>query len=271
MRLAHSTTKGVGTPPKPPLRPNCWTRPPPIQYKRTQLTPTRSSESEQGNLLLVFTPSCCSRSPSKALIGISCLASSISVDSSPRTLVSNTPSAGNGVESTLDSSPPSTLPSILKISIIYNPTMFLPHVKNLYCIGIWRQKSRSINNSTADKSKLTMRQPKPHRTVWRIPPGDSPPLKPARVKQTGAKNHAEAFCVPLLVWYGSYSLIADSAEAKSKRCLVMRDRCKAAKNTKKTRTIGTLGVAHWEVLPTHQGNKNLHLQVTEQKSSVVTH
>ena len=62
MHLAHSTTKGVDRPPKPPLRPNPG--PTCIPYKQ----PARpGSWSKQGKLLLVFTPSCCSKNPNKAL------------------------------------------------------------------------------------------------------------------------------------------------------------------------------------------------------------
>ena len=61
---AHSTTEGVGRPPKPPLRPD---PPLPSPYLRNQLTHAPSLGSEQGHLFLVLTPSCCSMSSSKAL------------------------------------------------------------------------------------------------------------------------------------------------------------------------------------------------------------
>ena len=57
---AHSTTKGVGRPPKPPLWPD------PSPHIRDQLS-LPSSGSKQGNLFLVFTPDGCSLSPNKDL------------------------------------------------------------------------------------------------------------------------------------------------------------------------------------------------------------
>ena len=65
MPLAHNTTKGVGKTRKPALRPEPWTHPLPSPHIRNQLAPY--SESVQGNLLLVFTPSCSRQSLSKAL------------------------------------------------------------------------------------------------------------------------------------------------------------------------------------------------------------
>ena len=58
MPPALNTTKGEGRLPKPPLRPDPWTHPYPAHP---------SSGSQQGNLLLVLAPPCCSRSPNKAL------------------------------------------------------------------------------------------------------------------------------------------------------------------------------------------------------------
>ena len=62
---AHSTTKGVGRPPKQLL----WLELLPISSTLTPFQGPASSPSgsEQENLLLVFTSLCCSRSPSKAL------------------------------------------------------------------------------------------------------------------------------------------------------------------------------------------------------------
>ena len=64
MHPAHTTTKGVGKPPKPPLWPDLWTRPYPHPIEGSS---SSSLGSKEGNLLLVFTPSCCHRSPNKAL------------------------------------------------------------------------------------------------------------------------------------------------------------------------------------------------------------
>ena len=65
MPPAQNTTKGVGRPPKPPLWPDPWTHPHPTPYEEAVCTPP--SASEQGNLLLVFAPPCCSKGPNKAL------------------------------------------------------------------------------------------------------------------------------------------------------------------------------------------------------------
>ena len=66
MILAHTTTKGVGRPPKPPSG-LTLDLPLPSSHLRDQLSPPPAPGSKQGNLLLVFSPSCCSTSPSKAL------------------------------------------------------------------------------------------------------------------------------------------------------------------------------------------------------------
>ena len=62
---AHGTTKGVGRPPKPPLRPPPLDPPLPSPHIKNQLAPPWGSK--QRKLSLVFTPLCCSRSPNKAL------------------------------------------------------------------------------------------------------------------------------------------------------------------------------------------------------------
>ena len=61
---ALNTTREVCKPPKSPLRPNRWACPLPSSHIRNHLP---SSETEQGNLLLVPTPSSCCRGPRKAL------------------------------------------------------------------------------------------------------------------------------------------------------------------------------------------------------------
>ena len=70
MPPAHTTTKGVGKPPKLPLlRPTPGPAPTLTAYKesaRPHLHPPQGA-NEQGNLLFVFAPSCCSRGPRKAL------------------------------------------------------------------------------------------------------------------------------------------------------------------------------------------------------------
>ena len=60
---AHDTIKGVDRPREPLLWPNPGLALP-TPHSRDQLT--FPSESEQGKLLLVFSPSCCSSSPGKA-------------------------------------------------------------------------------------------------------------------------------------------------------------------------------------------------------------
>ena len=65
MHPAHNTTKRVGKPPKLLLLPNPRSRPYPHPISGISLPP--ASGSDQGHLLLVFTPSCCSRNPNKAL------------------------------------------------------------------------------------------------------------------------------------------------------------------------------------------------------------
>ena len=65
MPPAHSTTKGMGRPPKPRLQPDPWTHPYPPPHVRNQ--PAPASGSEQGNLFLVFAPSCGRWSPAKDL------------------------------------------------------------------------------------------------------------------------------------------------------------------------------------------------------------
>ena len=55
---------GVGRPSKPSLQSHSWIHSPLTLCKRKARPP---SGSEQGNSLLVFTPLCCSKSPSKAL------------------------------------------------------------------------------------------------------------------------------------------------------------------------------------------------------------
>ena len=64
MHPAHGTIKMVGRPPKPPFRPEPSPTPTPSPQKEPAYPP---SGTRQGNLLLVFAPSCCNRSPSKAL------------------------------------------------------------------------------------------------------------------------------------------------------------------------------------------------------------
>ena len=64
MSSAPSTTEGVGTPPKPALRPASGTCPYPHPNEKWAC-PTAGKE--QGNMLFVLAPSCCSRGPSKAL------------------------------------------------------------------------------------------------------------------------------------------------------------------------------------------------------------
>ena len=64
MPLALNSTKGMGKPPQPHLQPESWTHPTLIPYKE----PTHPRlGTKQGNLLLVFAPSCYSRGPNKAL------------------------------------------------------------------------------------------------------------------------------------------------------------------------------------------------------------
>ena len=61
MHPAHSTTKGVGKQPQPPLGPDPWT--PPSPHVRNQLSSL--SGNKPNNLLLVLAPSGDTRSPSK--------------------------------------------------------------------------------------------------------------------------------------------------------------------------------------------------------------
>lgn len=62
MSPKHSTTRGAGKPPKPPLWPDPWTCPYPHPVKGTSSPPTSGSTWRDP----VFTPSCCSGGPSKA-------------------------------------------------------------------------------------------------------------------------------------------------------------------------------------------------------------
>ena len=62
---AHNTTQGVGKETKPPLGPDPWTHPYPHRKEGRGCLPLREW-TEQGNLLFILTPHCCSRGPSKA-------------------------------------------------------------------------------------------------------------------------------------------------------------------------------------------------------------
>ena len=62
----HSSTQEVGTPLKPPLRPDPWRHLYLHAILGTSLPPCPLG-SQQGKLLLVLVPSCCSTSPSKTL------------------------------------------------------------------------------------------------------------------------------------------------------------------------------------------------------------
>ena len=65
MPLALNTTIGVGKTPKPPLWPDPPDTPLPSPRLRNQLAPP--SGSQQGKLLPVLAPRCCSKGPNKAL------------------------------------------------------------------------------------------------------------------------------------------------------------------------------------------------------------
>lgn len=67
MMPAQSTTKGVGRPHKSPEQPKPWTCRPPSARLRNQPI---LLECQQGHLLLVFIPLCCSMNRNKALLEI---------------------------------------------------------------------------------------------------------------------------------------------------------------------------------------------------------
>ena len=76
---AHTTTKGVGKPPKPPFWPDPWSHPHPHQHKE-QACPPPPGVSKQGDLWFVLTPSCCSRAPLKPCLDFMSALQSISID-----------------------------------------------------------------------------------------------------------------------------------------------------------------------------------------------